>query len=183
MKIAKKVSGSMLSSAKDAEASLARQEVADMERGIPEGHPLRNEAEKQKALIGDLSGLPPGHPLLLAMQAARERYDQQQAQRTTEQDKTAQVRKAKKVDEDRAKRESRRADEERETLRAVAAGEINKGIDGTIEKIRQMYEIVQKHEEILNTDNTSRGRMVRMKRLLFALERGVSECRIPKARA
>ena len=62
------ISGGMLSAAKDAEASLARRDAEDLGNSLPEGHPLREEVERQKAMIGDLSGLPAGHPLLQALQ-------------------------------------------------------------------------------------------------------------------
>lgn len=185
MKTAKKigVSGGMLSAAKDAEASLARQEAQELERGIPEGHPLRDEAEKQKALLGDLSGLPPGHPLLRAMQAARERYEQQQQQRTEEQDKTAVVRHAQKVDADKARREARRVEEEQAGQRLEAAKLVDAGIQGTLSEVRKLYKTMADSEQILNMDPLSRAKVGRLKRLLFAAERGLSECRIAKARA
>ena len=185
VKIAKKlgVSGMMLSVAKDAEASLAREEARSMENGLPEGHPLRNEAEKQKAMLGDLSGLPPGHPLLRAMQAAKERYEQQQNQKENEQKKTSEVRKAHRVDADVARREARRAEDERNERLNEAAGHINSGLAGALGEIKKLYKAMSDNEEILNIDPICRTKVVRLKRLLFAAERGLSESRLSKARA
>lgn len=185
MKTAKKIglSGGMLSAAKDAEASLARQEAKDLEGGLPEGHPLRNEAEKQKALLGDLSGLPPGHPLLRAMQAAKDRYDQQQEQRAEEQDKTAEVKKAQKISEDKARQAARRVEEEKAEKWREAAKVVDSGLNGALGEVRKLYKHLADHEEILNMDPLSRAKAARLKRLLFAAERGLSECRITKARA
>jgi hypothetical protein len=184
MKAANKlgVNGSMLTAAKDAEASLARQESQDLEKGLPEGHPLREEAEKQKAILGDLSGLPPGHPLLLAMQAAKERYEQQQVQRTEEQSKTAEVRKAKKIDAVKVRRDARRAEDEQTEAIEGAAKRVNNSIDGTLTSVRELYKVMSDNEEILNNSPIGRAKVSRLKRLLFAAERGLSELKITKAR-
>ena len=185
MKTAKKlgISGGMLSAAKDAEASLAMQEARDLEHGLPEGHPLRDEAEKQKAMMGDLSGLPPGHPLLRAMQQAKDRYDQQQNQRGEEQNRTAEVRKAQKVDTDQAVKEARRIEGEQAEKRVGAAKIINHGIEGTLSEIRKLYKTMADNEEILNIDPLCRAKVGRLKRLLFATERGLSDSRLAKVRA
>ena len=182
MKTAKKmgVNGAMLSSVKDMEASLARRDAEDLEKGLPEGHPLRDEVNKQKALLGDLSGLPPGHPLMMAMQAAKDRYDQQQAQRTVEQTNTAEVRRATKIDADKEKRATRIADDEKELKRRDAAKQVNSGIEGTLGTVKELYRVLSQHEELLNIDPLSRARASRLKRLLFAAERGLSECRISR---
>ena len=176
------ISGGMLSSAKDAEASLAREEAKGLENGLPEGHPLRNEAEKQKALLGDLSGLPPGHPLLRAMQAAKERYDQQQVQKDGEQADTTEAKKAQKIEADKARIAARQADEEKVEKLNNSAGMVNKGLDGALDSIRGLYKTMADNEEILNIDPLSRTKVSRLKRLLFAAERGLSECKIAKAR-
>ena len=185
MKTAKKIgiSGVMLSAAQNAESSLARQEARDLEQGLPEGHPLRDEAERQKALVGDLGGLPPGHPLIRAMQAAKDRYDQLQSQKSEEQGKTAEVRKAQKVEADNAKREARRLEDERSEQWQGAAQQVNVGIGGTLGEVRKLYKTMSDNEEILNIDPLSRAKVGRLKRLLFAAERGLSELRITKARA
>ena len=182
MKTAKKmgVSGAMLSSVREAEASLARRDAEDLEKGIPEGHPLRDEANKQKALLGDLGGLPPGHPLMVAMQAAKDRYEQQQAQKTFEQTRSAEVRKATKVDVDKEKKAIRIADDEKEQKRRDASKQVNIGIEGALGSVKELYRVMSQHEELLNIEPISRARVSRLKRLLFAAERGLSECRITR---
>jgi len=183
MKTAKKigVSGAMLSSVKDIEASLARRDSEDLERGLPEGHPLREEVNKQKALLGDLSSLPPGHPLILAMQAAKDRYEQQQTQRTEEQTHAADVRKATKVDADKVRRAARVAEDDQKIKRQDAAKQVNSCIEGTLGTVKELYRVLSQHEELLNMEPLSRARAGRLKRLLFAAERGLSECRISRA--
>jgi hypothetical protein len=186
MKTAKKigmVSGGLLSAAQNAEASLARQEARNLESGIPDGHPLLEAADRQKALIGDLAGLPPGHPLLVAMQQARERYNQQQEQKTEEQGRTAEVRKANKIDADEARRKARILEDEQSERRVIAAKKVDSILDSTLGEVRKLYKTMAENEEILNIDPLSRAKVGKLKRLLFAAERGLSECRIAKARA
>src|ERR1035437_3215830 len=117
MKTAKKINFGMLTAAKNAESTLAKQETKDLEKVFPEGSPLRNEAEKQKSLLGDLNGLPPGHPLLVAMQAAKDRYDQ----RDKEQNKAIETKKVKQVVDDREKKQARREEDEQTEQRERAA--------------------------------------------------------------
>lgn len=177
MKTAKKlVNSEMLAGVKDAEATLARREVEELESGLPEGHPLRDEAEKQKALLGDLSGLPPGHPLLKAMQAAKDRYDQ----REKEQGAAREVRQAKKVDADSAKKEARRVEEAQVERHRTASHTVNAGIDAALREVRGLYKTMSEHEEILNMNPYSRAKVIRLKRLLFAAERGLSEGKITR---
>ena len=186
MKTVKKVglaSSDLLSAARQAEASLARREAEDLENGLPEGHPLRNEADKQKALLGDLSGLPPGHPLLVAMQKAKEVYEQTQAQKQMEQAKTADLKKSKKIDEEKARKAARQQEEERKVMVTDAAKEIDYGISGTLDEVRKLYKVMSEHEELLNNDPLCRSKVGRLRRLLFAAERGLSECRLAKVRA
>jgi outer membrane translocation and assembly module TamA len=185
MKTAKKIgiSGGMLAAVQGAEASLARQEAKDLEDGLPDGHPLKAEAERQKALLGDLSGLPAGHPLLRAMQEAKDRYEQQQEQRTVEQNKTAEVRKAQKVDVEKARMAARRKEDEQAEQHVGAAKQVDVGINGTLNEIRKLYKTMSDCEQILNNDPYSKVKVGRLKRILYATERGLGECRIAKVRA
>jgi hypothetical protein len=185
MKTVKKlgISGGMLSAAKDAEASLARREAEDLGNSLPEGHPLQEEVEKQKALVGDLSGLPPGHPLLRALQAAKERYDQQQAQRAEEQGKAAEVRKSQTGSKDEDRRKARAKEDEQTEQWMEASARVNTGLKNAIESIRVLYKVLADNEEILNIEPLSRAKVGRMRRLLYATERGLSDGRIVRARA
>lgn len=186
MKTVKKIgitSGGMVSAAASAEASMARQEARDLIRGIPEGHPLRNDAEKQQALLGDLSGLPPGHPMLIELQAAKERYEQRQAQKEKEQNHTAEMRKAKQILDDKAKREARRKEDEQNEAMMAAAKKVDTALTEMLVEVKKLWGMVAESEEILNIDPISRTKIGKLKRLLFASERGLSECRITKVRA
>ena len=98
-KVLKKITGNMLNRIKAFDESIARQEARSLEDVLPDGHPLKEEVEKQKALLGgDLQGLPPGHPLLVRLQAAKENYDRNKVQEESQgmQDKAVELKKAKK---------------------------------------------------------------------------------------
>jgi hypothetical protein len=79
-KKAVKISGSMLDRAKKAEELLAMAEAKGLGDFLPDDHPLKEEVDRQKSMLGgDLSGLPPGHPLLRALESAKRQYDEKKA--------------------------------------------------------------------------------------------------------
>jgi len=177
------VSAKILSGARAAENSLAREEMRELEESLPEGHPLHDEIEKKKAEMGgDLSGLPPGHPLYRMLRDAKARYDEDIAEETEEaQAKAREVKKAKKVDREKARRERIAREEEQSDKRRTAASAVNKEIANTLESVKSLYEALAEHEEIFNMEPISRARSLRLKRLLYALERGLSESRLGRA--
>ena len=174
-----KIDGRMLSAAKDAEVALAREAVKGLEDVLPDGHPLQEEVNKQKSLLGgDLSGLPPGHPLLVALESAKKNIE---AQKTIEGDREkigTGIKKAKKIDPNAAKREARRAEDETTDRRIVAAKSVNDNIESVLKNVKMLFDDVSANEEILNTDPFSRVKTARLKRMLIATERGISDCRI-----
>jgi hypothetical protein len=171
-----------LKAAKDVEASLAKEASKGISDGLPDGHPLKNEAERLKMMMGDLSGLPEGHPLIRTMQAAKERFDQQQAQKEEEQKNASENNKSAKTETDRVRQVSRRAEEDKNTKMNEAIGLVNKGLEGTLEEVRKLYKTMADNEENLNIDPLSRAKVNRLRRFLFAAERGLSECKIVKVR-
>ena len=184
-----KISGSMLDRAKKAEEILAREEAKGMGEFLPEDHPLKAEVERQKSMMGgDLSGLPPGHPLLRALEGARKQYEERKAAEAARSEAPEQaedasgVKKAKRVDLDAAKAAARKAERFREDdeldRRRRAAAEVNKGIETVTRVAKELFELVARSEEALASDPHSRVKTARLKRMLFAAERGVAECRI-----
>ena len=174
-----KISGKMLSAAKDAEMILAREESRGLENILPEGHPLKEEVDKQKALLGgDLSGLPPGHPLLLALETAKRNIESQNAFDIERQKARTEVKKAQKIDPNAAKREARRQEDDITDRRREAAKSINDSIESVLKDVRELFGELSANEELLNTEPFSRAKAARLRRLLFAAERGISDCRI-----
>lgn len=192
-----KVTGKHLTFLKDAEAAIAREEVKGLDGVIPDGHPLRRELERQKAMLGgDLSRLPPGHPLLRALEAAKKSVEGKlaaekgegsgvrDAKETTageeKNEARSVVKRAKKPDHDAAKRLARRQEEEAQDRRKEAVSEVNGVIDRLLEASRELQRVVSENEQILNNDAFSRAKTARLRRIVFAAERGVSECRIAR---
>ena len=175
----KKVDVNLLTGIKEAEKSLAKEEVRHLEDSVPDGHVLKDELEKQKALLGDISDLPPGHPLVKMLLEAKERYETKD-EREDAQSKAKEVRQAKKIDAEKAKREREAQRLEAEENRKKAAKSLNMGMDSTLGSVRELYERVAESEKVLSDDAYAKARVLKLKRLLFALERGISECKIAR---
>lgn len=180
-----KISGTMIANARKAEEVLARQQVKNLDEFLPEGHPLKEEAARQKSMLGgDLNGLPPGHPLLRALEAAKRNYEAKKAEENRDKgpDQSAMTgpRKAKRPDKDATRKVARRQEDEMSDKRRAAAMRVNKGIERVLEAVRELRMEVSESEEILNNEPFSRTKTSRLKRLVFAAERGVSECRIAR---
>jgi DNA repair exonuclease SbcCD ATPase subunit len=184
-----KLDAGMLGQLKEVELTLASEEAKKLESAVPEGHPLKAEIEKQKAMLGgDLSGLPTGHPLIRALQTAKEAYEVRQAEEAknkgegkpaeaAKQDE-AQVRKAKRLEEVKA-RQARFTKEEQESDDTRAASkEVNRKVDEILSTVKEAWQTLAGSEEILSRTPINRARVMRLKRLLFAAERGLSETRL-----
>jgi len=178
-----KISGSMLDRAKKAEEVLAREEAKGLGEFLPDDHPLKAEVERQKSMMGgDLAGLPPGHPLLRALETARRQYEAKRASEAVGDVKGSGdgvvVRKAKRLDQDAARRQARRQEDELADRRRDAVADVNRGIEAVLKASKELFEVVSQGEEALSSDPFGRAKAARLKRLLFATERGISECRI-----
>lgn len=178
-----KLDASVLGKLAEMEHSLAKEEAKGLEDALPDGHPLKAEVEKQKAIMGgDLSGLPAGHPLMRALLTAKETYEIRQAEEnkgsTAVEPSPIELRKAKRLDEVKARR-ARYAQEEQESDETnIAAKAVNGSLDEVLKSVREMWQTLSGHEETLNKTPTGRVKLLRLKRILFAAERGLSETRI-----
>ena len=179
----KMISGSILGKLKAAEDSLARQETKALDDFLPKGHPLKEEVEKQKALLGgDLKDLPPGHPLLRMLEAAKRSYEITQAESEAKKmkDEAVKVRKAKRVEEASVKKEKLAQEDAEAEQRRVTAKVINSGIAEVLTAIKSMWGNLASSEEVMNKDPMGRARLLRLKRILYATERGLSEIRFSR---
>lgn len=176
----KDISGKLLAGAQIAESSLARGEYSELENALPEGHPLLEQVEKYKSEMGgDLSGLPKDHPLILQMKAAEERYSADIAEETEEaQDRTKEIKRAKKVDRDKIRRQRLNDEDEQDQMCKGAITAVNQEMGNVLDSIKGMYKVLADHEENLNIHPISRARCARLKRMLVAVERGLSEGRM-----
>lgn len=175
-----KVGAGLLSSVRAAESTLKREEVRELVASLPEGHPLEDEVERVKAEVGgDLSELPDGHPLIQELKAAKERYEQSIADDTGKsQERAREVRQAKKLDRAESRRKEIIEDEERASELRLAATDVNKGIDSALISVRGLYETVARHQDVLGKHRMNAARTERLRRLLYAFERGVSESKM-----
>lgn len=179
------VKGNLLNRVKAAEETLAKEEAKVLEGVLPEGHPLKEEVERQKAILGgDLRGLPPGHPLLKMLQASKEAYDRAQAEGSGAEggpeNEELKVKKAKKVDDVKARRD-RIAQEEAVTEEKLGAIKVvNKHLDDVLGSIRAAWQALAENEDVLAANMLNRRRVVKVKGLLMAVERGLLENRLSR---
>lgn len=175
----KKVDVNLISSVKQAEKSLAQEEARRLEDAVPDGHILKDEVDKQKALLGDLADLPPGHPLLKMLTEAKERFETAD-QREDEQSKTREVRQAKRIEADQQRREREAKRLEAQENRHKVAKSVNKTMDALMGEVRSSYVVLASAEEVLAEEPICKTKMLKLKRLLYAMERGISECKITR---
>lgn len=176
-KAQKLISVSVLSSLREVEDGLAKREGKGMLDALPDGHPLKQEAMKMSS--DELSSLPEGHPLRISIEAAKKRY----SEAAVKQEVSPGIKKAKKIEAQRVEKQ-RRADQRREDdlteKRFEAGGKVNSFIDKILDDLRSMWPVLSENEEILNTHPLGRARILRLKRLGLAMERGISECRMAR---
>ena len=165
-----KLDASTLGKLAEIEHSLAKEEAKGLEDALPNGHPLKAEVEKQKAIMGgDLSGLPAGHPLMRALNTAKETYEIRQTEEKKNQETVGttsvpvELRKAKRLDEAVARRarydkEEQDTDEMRNASKAV-----NRSLDEVLSSVREMWQTVAGFEETLNKTPTGRVKLLRLK--------------------
>jgi hypothetical protein len=175
----------MITGAMVAEESLARKESGWREEAVEKlPEELKKEVERQKAVIGDLAGLPPGHPLLTAMEEARLRYEEEQ--RLLQDSKTetdlVQVRRAKRLESKKVQQRKRvqKEDEGIRLRRAVQSH--NASIAETVDAIRRLRKNVSASQEEFDTDRYAMMKLNRLDRMLVAVERGLVESRINEGR-
>jgi hypothetical protein len=168
------IRGDMLTAARNAEASLAREERAEIVDALPEGHPLREVAARG---FGDLADLPEGHPLLMQLRGAKARYDEMMAQRGKEQAKASVTKTQKAATKAEKAKRSREAHDAEEQIKG-AIGVVNAALLDAARKIASALRIVSEQEAVLASDRVMAVRVVRTKRLLQAVELGLSSSKL-----
>lgn len=177
----------MISGAMAAEAALAKEESDEFEKtleSLPEDHPLRVEAEQQKRLMGDLAGLPKGHPLLLAMEEARLRYEAEQpaVEESGDGQEQIRIRRAKKLDAKKAAAEERRREDENEERLRAATKRINSSMNETIDTLKRLSDNIAASQEDFAGDRYALMKLERLNRVVTATMRGVAESRLSPGR-
>jgi len=178
----KKIGIDTLSHAKAAESTLRREEIRGLTEAIPPGHPLEEEvAQAQAAMNGDLDGLPDNHPLMLELRAAKERYSQEGVEEAADEQKEArEIRQANKVDRNRLKRDQRDKEDTASREQRVASETVNADVMVTLASVKNLYETLGKNEGVLSRHRMNATRVLRLKRLLTAIERGLSDIKMSR---
>jgi hypothetical protein len=178
----KKIGMDFLLNAKAANSALLREERQSIGQGLPDGHPLLAEMEKVQMETGtDLEGLPEDHPLILEMKAAEARYEQAgEEEAETEKTETRTMKRAQKLDRVKRRREQIETEESEEQELRLSATEVNKHVDAALGITKKLYKSLSDNEDVLARNRMNAARIARLKRLLYAFERGVSETRMSR---
>jgi hypothetical protein len=172
-----------LTSAKAAESTLKREARQRRVAALPAEHPLAEELEKARAELGDdLEGLPESHPLMVELKAAEKRYELAAERETEDAEKEdRKVRKAQKMDRRDTKRRQRIEEEDQGRELREAATQVNKEMDASMTAVRGLYQALETNDGVLSKNRLNAARSARLKRMLAAFERGISETRMSRA--
>jgi hypothetical protein len=185
-----KPDANMIAGAMAAEAALAKQEADSYDETIeslPEDHPLRMVADEQKKLLGDLGNLPPGHPVLLAMEEARLRFEAEKAAEAeadteAEEAEGRQLKRAKKLDAKKAAREARDREEEKSERLRVAAKSLNSSMTEAIDSLKRLNDNITASQEDFAGDRYALMKMGRLSRVVVAAMHGIAQSKLSPGR-
>ena len=174
-----------LSGLKAAEAELAKQERRkNLDSSfLPEGHPLKEVAEKE-AQAAEETGmdLPPGHPLLETLTAAKARYKEGQ-EILAQRDEQVKTRRARRVDKKRTEQAKRDKEEEENQEKRDAVKAVNSAMNDAMAAVGRVSEVLEKHKDVLSR-NPYTGMMAgRIERIVTASVRGLSDMRMNSVRS
>lgn len=170
------------------ESRLSKKEVVSQNLDfVEQGSPLDAEIKRMQMVHGtDLSGLPPGHPLLKILAEAKQRYEARQNARQTQAEVNQFVKKqVQKVQPQQMKKTAsdNQKSEEVESARVLAAHKVNKAIEQTDDSLRRLMKEIIDNEALINTEHVGKLRLYRLKRMADAMRRLLGESKIPGARA
>ncbi len=183
----------MLTGAMEAEAALAKESASEFDETIdslPDDSPLKQNAIGMKKLMGDLSGLPPGHPLLMAMEEARARYEAEEAAKRQAEGESeaeaeaeeAKLKKAKRLDEKKAAREARNRQEEKHERQRNAAKNINSSMAEAMDTLKRLNDNIEACRDDFAGDRYAQMKLDRLQRVLLASMRGLADSKLNPGR-
>ena len=177
----------ILTGIKAAEEQLAQEENRELERVaemFPDDHPIREEYNKHKTTMGDLSSLPSKHPFIMALkdikirmeafenpEAAEQQTEQQHRQQDEQREKRRQVQQQQRVKEE----------QDRE-LRRMASNQLNLQIGKVNKNLIDLHATMESVKDELSGDPYTRSKMVKLERMLTAMKRALDECKISTTR-
>jgi uncharacterized protein with LGFP repeats len=172
----------LLESAKVAETSLRRREIEKVVGDVPDGHPLKKIAQDQMAGVGDMADLPDGHPLILAIKAATERYELNEA-RKSEQARVVEVRKAKRLEQRQVQEVQRQQESEQRDAAMKAADAVNDRIAAAADAVKALIGSLEDGMVSLKAMPETRVGVMRLERLAGAALAGLASSRLRVRRA
>lgn len=164
-----------------AESALAREESNNLESAMEyvSDDVVKREARSLKAMLGDVANIPKGHPIRVAIEEARIRYEEDQALRREEKSlPEVELKKARKIDarkEDRHRREKIESSNER--VRS-AAKLVNLSMTEAVDALRRLSRNIEASSDDFSRDRHAQMKLQRLNRVLQATVRGIVESKV-----
>jgi hypothetical protein len=169
------ISAKHLKGIKDAEASLARRETSGVLNDLPPGHPLLAAVETEQQRSGDISDLPDSHPLKVALKEAKDRILASQ-QEKTKQEEQLRLRKAKRLEAAKEFHAKADAEEQQREAKRDAYRAINEKIEHALESVDSLLTVIgSTTQDVFGDDRFSMVKIARLQRLMFASRRGLAD--------
>lgn len=123
----------------------------------------------------ELDDLPPGHPLLMTMENAKQRMEKKQEtieeiKRMKEKQEIRKSKKAKKIIDQQNRDQEEKTHKQKEFVKTI-----NSEIDRVSSEIENFGRLIQNAEKEYELIGVNKVRIVRLKRMLLAVYRGVRD--------
>ena len=135
-------------------------------------------AQEERKKLGDLADLPTGHPVLLAIEESKKRYEEKEELNSRRETKKS----SKAAGDQKLKYSQEQKVEERVGETRIVVAKINDKIEGTIESLKGLADTISQGRELLTDYPFAKVRMDKLERTLFAFHRALVDSRISKSR-
>lgn len=167
-----------------AESALAQEDSRKLDEAmesLPDEQKM--EARGLKAMLGDAANIPEGHPIRVAIEEARLRFEADEELKKEEKNFEAQhsdkeIKKAKKLDARKAERERRDRSEQNNGRIRSAAKMVNSSMAEAIDSLRRLSDNIEASREDFSKDRYAQMKLERLNRVVSATMRGIAESKI-----
>jgi len=139
-------------------------------------------AHEERKKLGDLADLPTGHPVLLAIEESKRRYDEKEELDSKRQETKKNAKQTRQTKDQKSKYNQEQKVEERVGETRMVVGKINDKIEGTIESLKGLADTISQGRELLIDYPFAKVRLDKLERTLFAFHRALVDSRISKSR-
>jgi len=181
------ISMDILTGIKAAEEQLAKEENKELEQialMFPEDHPIREEYNKHKMNMGDLSSMPATHPFITALKDVKKRMDAadnpEEQERQTEQER--QDNDEQRENRRKVQQQERVKEEQDREIRRMASNQLNIQIGKVSKNLTDLYATMESVKDELSGDPYTRSKLVKLERMATAMKRALDECKISSTR-